>query len=340
MISLCIQELAEITGGHLQLGMMPPLGGEMEPIGRIVTNACDVQPGDVYWAMETAEHDAASRAEVAFARGALGAVAAGRHIEPWAGKFSVVVQDASRALWQLAAWSRRRFQGQLIALTGGGERATTVKMVEAVLHERFVGTRSALDATDRLESSLSMLALDALHDFAVVEYDFACSDGFSALSHLCRPDVAVINCVAAEGMPVGDSACGSRMLEALPSDGWVVLNGDIPWMHELACCLAGRVLLIGETPQCDVVARDVRIRSGELSFVADGVPVRVPGQERHDVQSALAAFAVGRIMNISPNEIAKALSEFRQQPECGGEKQMDSVVDGQHHATAAFPKAG
>jgi UDP-N-acetylmuramoyl-tripeptide--D-alanyl-D-alanine ligase len=319
MISLCIQELAEITGGRLHLGVMPPLGGGMEPIGRVVADVRDVQPGDVFWEMETAEQGAAARADDAFAQGALGAVVAGRHVEPWAGKFSVVVRDASWALWQLAAWSRRRFRGQLIAVTGGAGRATTTRMIDALLRERFVGSSPAHDVTDRPRLPLSMLALDASHDFAVVEYDADQLDEIEALSHLCCPDVAVINCLASDGAPDGELACGLEMLEALPDGGWAVLNGDIPRMRGLASCLPGRVLLVGQSLHCDMVASDVCTQSGELSFVADGVPFRVPVWGRHRLHSALAALAVGRIMNLSPDEMAMALSQFRPPKGCSRE---------------------
>lgn len=339
MISLCIQELAEIIGGRLHLGVMPPLGGGLEPIGRVVVNMCDVQPGDVFLATDTAEHDATARADDAFARGALGVVAAGRRVEPWAGKFSVVVQDASRALWQLAAWSRRRFLGQFITVAGSTGRSATTMMIDAVLGERFMGMSFAQDVTCGLKLPLSMLALDESHDFAVLEYTAGQLSQVGALSHLCCPDVAVINCVAAEGTPVGDLAGKLEMLEALPDDGWVVLNGDIPPMCELARCLDGRALLVGRCPHCDVVASDVCSRSGELSFTADGVRLQVPALGRRHLHSALAAFAVGRIMNMSPNEVVVALSRFRRPPVCSRERQMDGVVDGPRHGTSSLPEA-
>lgn len=310
MINLSIQDLAQITGGRLHLGTMPPLGGEMEPVGRVVVDVCDVQPGDVFWEIETAHHEVAARADDAFAHGALGAVVAGRHVEPWAGKFSVAVQDASCALWQLAAWLRRRFPGRLITVTGGKGRTATTELIDAVLHARFVGARLARHTADRLGLPLSMLSLDASYDFAVAECELGHFDEFGALSHLCCPDVAVINCVAAGGTPVGESADERATLEALPGDGWVVVDGDSPQVCELASCLDKRVLLVGQGPHCDVCASHVRSRSGELSFMVEGVPIRVPVLGRRHLHSALAAFAVGRIMHMSPEEIAAAFSRF------------------------------
>lgn len=310
----------------------------MEPIGRVVVNVRDVQPGDVFWALDTAEHDAGARAEDAFAQGALGAVVVGRHVEPWAGKFSMVVQDASCALWQLAAWLRRQFPGQLIAVTGDAGRTAAARMIVAVLRERFVGTSPALDAKGRLGLPLSMLALDASHDFALVECSAGQLDEVGALSDLCCPDIAVINCVAAGATPDAEPTGVLETLGALPDDCWAVLNGDIPRMPEVASYLGGRVLSVGQDSQCDVVACDVCSRPGELSFVTDGVPFRVPISGRHHLHSALAAFAVGRIMNLLPDEIAVALSRFPP-AECSREVRMDDVMNGVHLGTSSVPEA-
>ena len=44
-------ELAEVIEGRLELGMLPPLGGRLEPIGHVTTNCEDVVPGSLYWAI-------------------------------------------------------------------------------------------------------------------------------------------------------------------------------------------------------------------------------------------------------------------------------------------------
>jgi UDP-N-acetylmuramoyl-tripeptide--D-alanyl-D-alanine ligase len=108
-----------------------------------------------------------------------------------------------------------------------------------------------------------------------------------------------------------------------------VLNGDFPQLGELAQQTESRVLLVGRKSHCDVVASDVRSQLGELSFLVDGVRFRVPVWGRHHLHSALAAYAVGRIMNLSPDEIAAGLSRFRPPPgRCEVVRQQDlSLID-------------
>lgn len=113
MIDLCIRDLVQIVGGRLRLGSPPPLGGPLEPIGRIVADSRQVVENDVFWGLVGPNHDGSRFAEDAFLRGALGAVVSGRRLEPWAGKFSLEVQDTHHALWRLARWIRERSSSHL-----------------------------------------------------------------------------------------------------------------------------------------------------------------------------------------------------------------------------------
>jgi len=98
MFNPSIADLAEMVDGHVQLGIMPPLAGMCEPIGRIVVDSREVRPRDVLWAFAARSHDVFCTVDEAYSRGALGVVVQGRRIEPWAGKFSVTVRDLAVAL--------------------------------------------------------------------------------------------------------------------------------------------------------------------------------------------------------------------------------------------------
>lgn len=96
-MNLCLQDLADFTGGELTLGRMPPLAGAWEPVGRIVLAANDIQPGDVLWCLA----DAGCDWQVAFSRGAAGVVSQQR-LTPWPGRFCLQVEDGALALAQIA----------------------------------------------------------------------------------------------------------------------------------------------------------------------------------------------------------------------------------------------
>ena len=96
-MNLCLQDLADLIGGKLTLGLMPPLAGPWEPVGRIVLRAADVQPGDTLWCLD----DAGCNWQIAFSCGAAGVVSQQR-LTPWPGRFCLQVEDSALALWQVA----------------------------------------------------------------------------------------------------------------------------------------------------------------------------------------------------------------------------------------------
>lgn len=112
VLHLCISDLQKILGGELTLGMMPPLAGKLEPLRRVVVDSSAARPGDVYWAITGPGYDGAQMAEEAYARGALGVVVSSRHVEPWAGKFTLRVEDSNAALYMLAENERLRNLGR------------------------------------------------------------------------------------------------------------------------------------------------------------------------------------------------------------------------------------
>jgi UDP-N-acetylmuramyl pentapeptide synthase len=98
MLNTSIADLQRIVGGELQLGLMPPLAGVLEPIRRVIVESSGARPGDVFWATSGPGYDGACSAEEAFTRGALGVVTSTRKVAPWAGKFMLRVADANEAL--------------------------------------------------------------------------------------------------------------------------------------------------------------------------------------------------------------------------------------------------
>jgi hypothetical protein len=94
IMNLCLLDLVQLTGGQLRLAAMPPRDGELAALGKIVLDAAVIQPGDVFWCLACPACDV----EMAFLRGAMGIVISQRSVEPWPGRFCVLVEDAVAAL--------------------------------------------------------------------------------------------------------------------------------------------------------------------------------------------------------------------------------------------------
>ncbi len=139
-IELSIRDLNELIDGKLRLGSTPPLGGEFEPIGRLVPAGGELRKGDVVvpqFELESLEADDECNSggllseycpEESFIGGALGIISS-REVCPWSGCFSIQVDDLEGAIWQFL--DQVRSQEAMQNEKGAGNRLTV-----AVFDER------------------------------------------------------------------------------------------------------------------------------------------------------------------------------------------------------------
>lgn len=102
----------------------------------------------------------------------------------------------------------------------------------------------------------------------------------------------------------------------LPSDGALIINGDIPRLSELTDALACKVITFGSTPACDYYPTDIVFgKTGCPSFTLHGplgrtqqITLSVPGE--HNVYNALASLALSGLLQIPEETAANALAAF------------------------------
>jgi hypothetical protein len=135
MWDMSIRQLARLTGGALTLSETPPLGGMLEPIGRVVHVQDNYAPGDVVFV----ESEDTKCLESLYLQGAMGVVAT-RRCGPLAGGFGVCVADVRSALRCMAEYARDRYSGKLIIKVVPNEYADDVSW-------RLVGIDQAAPVT-------------------------------------------------------------------------------------------------------------------------------------------------------------------------------------------------
>ncbi len=305
---LCIRDLTEIVGGRLMLGSMPPLGGQLEPLGRLVSDDQLVRGGDVVFVGAGTP----CVADVLYAQGALGVVVGGRHVEPWAGRFSLRVDDVPRALGRLAAWARRQFTGTVVAVIEPHANGSITTLIDRVLSTQHPGLILTRFETGRVDGVLDIVRLTAGHRYALVPLPATSRRELDPLVESCCPHVAVL---CAKAVPRGETPAAfgppRALVDALPVGGWVVLDRRDERLRREAESAGARITTIGQLNEkdSDVVISDVGTDAEHVTFRINGYPVRLHGRRQARVVAAACAFAVGRIMSIPEETIASALNE-------------------------------
>ncbi len=244
------------------------------------------------------------------------------------------VDDAHQALARWARWKRRKFTGIVIGVTSSVGKTTTAQMIHTVLQSRLKGTASPRNNGNRLGVPLSLLAIEAEHDYAVLDMGASEPGEVAAIAEMSAPKVGVIT-------QLGDahlSGLGSRqqiadgraeLLAALPSSGQAVL-ADNAWLRSLEPRCAAPITWIGIGPRCDLRAVDIESDNGRLEFHVlcgnrthpatagrgskQAMRFSIPGGGRHHIPAALSAIAVGRMFGYDLDQIAAALAGHQAAP--------------------------
>jgi UDP-N-acetylmuramoyl-tripeptide--D-alanyl-D-alanine ligase len=287
------------------------------PVGRVVIDSRQVESGDVFWGLTGDHCDGSDFADEAFARGAAGVVVS-KPVQAPEGCWALIVDDTLRALHGWAAWHRQRFTGAVIGVTGSVGKTTTRQMIQTVLGSKLRGTCSPRNYNNHVGLPLSMLQMEPDHDFVVLELGASGPGEIADLATLCQPTIGVITHVGDAhlggfGSRQGIANAKAELLDALPADGYAILGED-PWLMRLRNRSAAPTTMVGRGTDCDLIAKEVVLGQGALSYMVRDVSFDVPVWGRHHLTAAMAALAVGLQLGCTLEETAQALGTFSAVP--------------------------
>jgi UDP-N-acetylmuramoyl-tripeptide--D-alanyl-D-alanine ligase len=288
-----------------------------EPVGPVVIDSRQVESGDVFWGLTGDRCDGSGFANEAFGRGAAGVVV-NTPVETPEGRWALIVDDTLRALHAWAAWHRERFTGTVIGVTGSVGKTTTRQMIHTALSGKLRGTCSPRNYNNHIGLPLSMLQMEPDDDFAVLELGASGPGEIAELAALCRPTIGVITHVGDAhlggfGSRQGIADAKAELLDALPHDGHAVLGED-PWLKRLRNRSAAPTTMVGRGTDCDLIAKEVALGQGALSYIVRDISFEVPVWGRHHLTAALSAIAVGLRLGCTLEEMADALKDFDSLP--------------------------
>jgi UDP-N-acetylmuramoyl-tripeptide--D-alanyl-D-alanine ligase len=310
--------LAASAGGRLlRAGSAAIVGGAVD--------SRRVEAGNIFFALPGERTDGHVFLEAAVAAGAAALVISqpqsDERLDELArsGQVTIIaVEDSGAALRGVAASYRGRFAPLVVGVTGSLAKTSTKELAAAVLDERFEVLRSAGNENNEVGLPLTLLRLRPEHQAAVLEMGLYTTGEIALLADIARPRIGVVTAVrgvhlARAGSIEAIEAGKRELVEALPPDGFAVLNVDDARVAGMARHTRARVLGYGFAPDAQVRAEEVTSRgasgmSFQLCLPAARVAVSTPTLGRHGVHNALAAAAVAACAGLTPDEIARGLA--------------------------------
>lgn len=285
-------------------------------ISSVVTDSRKLTPGCLFAAIRGETSDGHDYISAALESGALCALA---ERAPAGGKAAVIlVEDTVSALGELAEFYRSRFDIPIIGVTGSVGKTTAKEMLACVLARRFHVHKTEKNFNNNLGVPLTLFGLAGEHEVAVIEMGISHFGEMAQLGKMVHPTMALYTTVGSAHLEfLGDFdgvlKAKTEMLDFVPVDGTVFVNGDDATLKKLSC--RQRICSFGLSEGCDVTAENVRFLGADgmaLTVVSEGrrFDVRIRSFGLHMVTAALGAAAVGIKMGMTDEEISAGIAAY------------------------------
>jgi UDP-N-acetylmuramoyl-tripeptide--D-alanyl-D-alanine ligase len=310
MRALTVDEMNTAMGGRLLGDVVVP-----SAIDIAIDSRKDVT-GRIFFAIRGENHDGHLFVNDVLARGAAAAVVSDlSHVDP-AHHFSgrvIQVVDVVAALGRLAAWYRKQFAAQVIAVVGSNGKTTTKDIIAAVLGHTKRGKFAHASFNNQIGVPLTILSVEPADEFVVVEIGTNHPGEVAALGRIVQPDIAVVTSIGEEHLEFFET------LEGVASEEFSIVSSlrgraFLVMSHQAAEYapdnLAGKcsTLKYGFEEKADLRAMDVVADARGQAFKVNGrFDFRLPLLGRHNVVNSLAAIAIGMRFRLTPEQIAQGL---------------------------------
>ena len=180
------------------------------------------------------------------------------------------------------------------------------------------------------------------------EYDTAFFDKRSKFVHY-MPEIVVVNNIEFDHADIFNNIeeiklSFKRMLNIVPENGIVFVNGDDNDAVEVTENCRAPVIKVGANDNCDFKIENLNLESFNSSFSIKENSYQLPMDGEFNVRNAAMAIAVSDFLKIDQTNIIESVSKFsgiaRRQELRGEEKNVKVIDDFGHHPTAIAATIG
>lgn len=291
-----INDIALATGGRI-VGLA---SGEVTAVS---TDSRSVAPGQLFVPLRGERFDGHSFIQEVAGKGVTAILAEEQWLKGHRVPDSLIciaVKNSLRALGDLAAEWRRRFEIPIIGVTGSNGKTTVKEMLATILEQAGPGLKTSGNLNNLIGLPQMLFQLRPEHRWAVLEMGMSEPGEIDRLASIANPRVGIIlNALPAHLQSMGTveavAAAKGELLHRISDGGLAVVNADDPRVASLSQNASARRISFG-IDRGEVRAREIEPLGLEgqrfLLVTPHGeAPVHLKACGRHNVYNALAATA-------------------------------------------------
>jgi len=229
-------------------------------------------------------------------------------------KIIILVDDTIKCLQKLAKYKRDLYNIPVIAVTGSVGKTSVKDIIYSVVKSKYNVLCTKGNLNNHLGVPLTILELNN-HDALIVEMGMNHFGELHNLSNIANPTIAVITNIGTAH--IGNLGSRENILKAKleildgMNNGTLIINNDDDMLRTVKY---DNLITIGINNNSDYIAHDIEDKIFASNFYINDENIELPVGSRAFIYNALFAFAVGRKLGISPEEISDSLREFTLTP--------------------------
>lgn len=333
MIKLSLQQISEILNATL-------FGDSTVSVENVSTDTRQKTEKGLFFALKGEKFDAHDYLPQAVVQGCVAVVV--DHFCETVEVPQLIVKDTRLALGELAKWLKAELNPKTVAMTGSSGKTTVKEMTASILQQTAGDPGAVLFTNGNFNNDigvpLTLLRLEPKHKFAVIELGANHQGEIAYTTNLVRPDVALINNVAAAhlegfGSIEGVAEAKGEIYTGVPDQGICIMEQGYSdlyykpfWDQQIGDSI---IRLFSVTDNwADYYATDIQLTETGATFtlhsIDDGrenydgsinegnITINLPYLGMHNVHNALAAASLA--LNVGANlEDVKAGLEQKSQ---------------------------
>lgn len=230
-------------------------------------------------------------------------------------KTIIIVNNSIDTIQKLAAYKRSLYNIPVVAVTGSVGKTSTKEIISSVLNTKYNVLKTEGNYNNHIGLPLTILKLKN-HDAMVLEMGMNHLNEINLLSKIACPTIGVITNIGTAH--IGNLGSRENILKAkleiidgLKKNGTLIINNDNDMLHNNLNNININIKTIGINNKSDYQAKNIidDIFSSKFEINNINFEVNAPGEAF--IYNSLIAYAVGKELNISDENIKKGIETFK-----------------------------
>ena len=345
-----VKDILKVTNGKLLAG------NENIECENFSKDTRTINEGDIYIGIKGEKFDGSKLWDEALEKGAKAVIVENIEIkkdklQKYADKAIIKVENTLEALYKLAEYKRSLYDIPVIAITGSVGKTSTKDIIANVISTKYKTLKTEGNNNNNIGLPMTILKLKD-HEALVVEMGMNHFGEISLLTKIAKPTIAVITNIGTSH--IGNLGSRENILKAKLEilEGMdkpiLVINNDNDLLHDWYEKNKEKIEIhtVGIENQSEINAKEIKLKEESSEFTAktkqEEIKVNVPVGGTHFVYNSLCAIAIGKLLDISTENIIKGISTFELTKKRMDIKKLDNgaiIINDSYNASYESMKA-